>query len=412
MPELRPQTPTRSYGCGLLDNAYAPRKGLPVAVPADLPHFLQRREILAYEQRVARAAYAYGVDIRRAAWIHGSRIGDPLIRGVDRRWNATTKALQDVLLPASEQPPPEILEELAKLIRLLRAPLPSLRVLRSDVKEPWPIATPLGTTHGGIHWLVLDLPRLLECTPVERTYVLGWALGHLQCDHGPLFAGHLMAHRAQRSLGPMGFVLRPWARVATFSADRAAMLAVGSLERALEGMPLTEAKDVPWLPNRADLDARRRALEDFARSAVMARLSVLSSVGRAEWSLGAPRPAASGAITERLSHVFGAAARLGTNAAWFLRGGTDPTARRGEKANDANADEAANDGPKGESGDSGDASAKSDAKDAEGEAKPPEAPVDPLELDPALKQRLDRALENTWSLARCDQTLTRRLRLL
>ena len=375
-----------------------------MAAPADLPHFLQRRDILAYEQRVARSAYAYGVDIRRAAWVHGSRIGDPLFRGVDRRWNATTKALQDVLLPPGEQPPQEVLEEIASLIRLLRAPLPSLRVLRPDVKERWPLATPLGTTHGGVHWLILDLPRLLECTPVERTYVLGWALGHLQCDHGPLFAGHLMAHRAQRSLGPVGLILRPWARIATFSADRAAMIAVGNLDRALEGMPLTEAKDVPWFPRTAPLEDRRRALEDFANSAVMARHSVLSSVGRAEWSLGAPRPAASGAITERLSHVFGAAARLGSNAAWFLRGGTDPTAQRDHKANDGEAKTSATDAktegePEGKPED-------------EGEPVVPDPPSDPLELDPALKERLDRALENTWSLARCDQTLTRRLRLL
>jgi len=389
----------------LLDNAYAPRKGSLVAAPADLPHFLQRRELLAYEQRVARSAYAYGVDIRRAAWIHGSRIGDPLFRGIDRRWNATTRALQDVLLPPKEQPPQEILEEIAGLIRLLRAPLPSLRVLRPDAKERWPLATPLGTTQGGVHWLVLDLPRLMECTQLERTYVLGWALGHLQCDHGPLFTGHLMANRAQRSLGPVGFILRPWARIATFSADRAAMIAVGNLERALEGMPLTEAKDVPWFPKTAGLDARRRALEDFARSGVMARLEVLSSVGRAEWSLGAPRPAASGAITERLSHVFGAAARLGTNAAWFLRGGTDPTANRDQRKPNPDQDAAPETDARADESD--------DAKPADAKVEaPPEPPTDPLELDPALKERLDRALEDTWSLARCDQTLTRRLGLL
>ena len=50
-----------------------------VHIAADLPQFLQRRELAAYEQRLARTGYAYGVDLRRAAWLAGSMLGDPLM---------------------------------------------------------------------------------------------------------------------------------------------------------------------------------------------------------------------------------------------------------------------------------------------------------------------------------------------
>lgn len=375
-----------------------------MAVNADLTHFLQRRELLAYEQRLARSVYAYGVDLRRAAWLHDSRIGDPLMRGVDRRWGATTRALADLLRPTREPASAPILEELARLIRLLRAPLPSVRLLRPNIDEPWPIATPLGTTRGGIHWLVLDIERLMECDPVERTYVLGWALGHLQCDHGPLFAAHMMAQRAGRSLGAVGLVLKPWARVATFSADRAAMLAVGDLTSALEGMPLTHSPDVPWLPVGADLSARRRALEDFANSSVVARLRVFTEAGRPEWGLGMPKPAVSGAVAERLSHVFGAAARLGSNAAWVLGGGVDP--RQAKDEADARAARQAQQQARQDSGDD-----QVDAANDSGKPAPP-PPAGSDELDPEIESRLEDALQDTLSVARCDQNLTRRLGLL
>ncbi|MEM6992271.1 MAG: hypothetical protein AAF721_17300 [Myxococcota bacterium] len=372
-----------------------------MAASPDLAHFLKRRELLAYEQRLARSVYAYGVDLRRAAWLHESRLGDPLMRGVDRRWNATTQVLADRMLPPRTAPEPVLLEELARIIRLLRAPLPSVRLLRSDLDERWPLATPLGTTRGGIHLLVLDQRGLMEATPVERAYVLGWALGHLQCDHGPLFAAHWMAHQAKRSLGAVGLVLKPWARVASFSADRAAMLSVGGLGGALDGLPLTDFSDVPWLPVSADLQARRRALEDFARSNVMARLGVLADVGREEWTLGTPKPAASGAVADRLSHVLGAAARIGSDAAWLLGGGVNARAAASAAAEPATEKPSADD-----------AEAEEPHEAAANDRPKPTPPGDPLELDPELKARLQAALKDTISIARCDQTLTRRLRLL
>ena len=371
-----------------------------MAASPDLAHFLKRRELLAYEQRQARSVYAYGVDLRRASWLQDSRWGDPLMRSVDRGWSTTMQVLSDRLLPARQAPATELLEELARIIRLLRAPLPSVRLLRPGQEEPWPIATPFGTTRGGMHLLVLDGERLMDSTPVERAYVLGWALGHLQCDHGPLFAAHWMAHQAQRSLGAVGMVLKPWARVSTFSADRAAMLAVGGLEGSLDGLPLTDSPDVPWLPTTVDLQSRRRALEDFAKSSVMARLVVLSEVGHAEWSLGAPKAAVAGAVAERLSHVFGTAARFGTNAAWLLSGGVDPRGASSRKTAEAEGEEAT------------DEEQDADESAANSPPKPPSPVVDPIEQDPELKTRLEQALKGTLSVARCDQTLTRRLRLL
>lgn len=381
-----------------------------MAPTPDLAHFLQRRDLLAYEQRLARSVYAYGVDLRRATQLYNSRIGDPLMRGVDRRWNATKQLLDAVLLPTREAPPPIILEELARLIRLLRAPLPAVRMLRADLDKRWPMATPLGTTRGGAHWLVLDTERLMDATPAERSYVLGWALGHLQCDHGPLFAAHLMAGQANRSLGVAGWVLKPWARLATFSADRAAMIAVGGLDAALEGLPFTEELDVPWLPAGPSLSVRRRALEDFAGSSVMARLRVLTEAGHPEWTLGSPRPAATGAMAERLSHVFGTAARFGYSAAWMLSGGTDGRDTRQDDKDGSDKESAAKESAAKES------SAKesdSDSADASPKPKtPPPQAQDPVQQDPELRARLESALEDATSVARCDENLTRRLGLL
>src|SRR5688572_26169999 len=64
-----------------------------VVQAADLAQFVQRRELAAYESRLARAAYAYGVDLRRSLWLDQSTLGEPLIRGVDRRWARSTAAL-------------------------------------------------------------------------------------------------------------------------------------------------------------------------------------------------------------------------------------------------------------------------------------------------------------------------------
>jgi hypothetical protein len=248
-----------------------------VHLAADVAPFIQRRELLAYEQRLARLAYAYGVDLRRSAWLDASTLGEPLIRAVDRRWNALVADLSgSILQDASKSPPVEIMEEIARLVRLLRAPLPTLRLLARGVKgHSWPIITPLGTTKGAVHWLVLDVERLLACPQGERTFLLAAGLGHLQCDHAPMFTAHLMSYRAERGLGLVRTALRPWSKVAWFSADRAGLIALRDLDAALAALRAHGDSGVEWMPRPPDLVMREQALADFDKSAVMVRVRML-----------------------------------------------------------------------------------------------------------------------------------------
>jgi hypothetical protein len=278
-----------------------------VHIAADLAQFVQRRELLSYQQRLARMAYAYGVDLRRSAWLDHSTFGDPLMRSVDRRWNRLVDSLmEDTLAPADEAVPIELMEELARILKLLRAPLPSLRRLRPGKAADWPIATVLGTTKGGVHWMVLDVDRLMALEPTARAFLLGSGLGNLQCDHAPIFAAHLMAHRAGRGLGLVKTVLRPWSRVAVFSADRAGLLAVAELEPALEAMRAYGETEVAWLPTAPSMDLRERALRDFDRSQVMTRLRH-SHAQAQDWSVAPAKeeatPAEEAAPTEEPTGV-------------------------------------------------------------------------------------------------------------
>lgn len=314
---------------------------------ADLVQFIQRREISAYEQRVARAAYAYGVDLRRSGWLDHSTLGDPLMRAVDRRWNTLAAWLQQELLaPPSLPVPIALMEHVLSIARLLRAPVPTLRLLRGSVPDQpkWPPVTPLGTTKGGMHWLVLDGKTLMAESTSRRAFLLGAGLGHLQCDHGPLFAAHLVAFRARRTFGLVRRLLSPWSRVAVFSADRAGLLAAGSLEVAIDAMR-SSASDVPvFFPPTPDLGIRETALEEFNRSAVVARLRALRARAADkdhQSSAVADEPPDSTADETRTEHL-------------------------GEK------------------------SAKTDETDTD----------------------RDDAIDDAWSLARCDERLTRRLGLI
>jgi hypothetical protein len=322
-----------------------------VHIAADLAQFVQRRELMAYQQRLARTAYAYGVDLRRSAWLDHSTFGDPLMRSVDRRWNRLVGSLmEDTLDPPDKAVPIPVMEELARILKLLRAPLPSLRCLRSEVASDWPIVTVLGTTKGGIHWMVVDPDRLVALEPTARAFLFGSALGNLQCDHAPIFTAHLMTHRAGRGLGLVKAALRPWSRVAVFSADRAGLLAVAELEPAVEAMRAHGVADVPWLPSAPSMDLRERALRDFDKSRVMTRLR--HSYAQAEdWSVA---PA-------RADEAKAEGTAIGDEAPREPVGVEAPSAA---------------------------------------EPPPPPGP-DPLEAE----------LSSAWTLARCDALLTRRLGL-
>ncbi len=345
---------------------------------ADVAQLIERREVLAYEQRLARLAYAYGVDLRRSAWLAASTLGDPVMRSVDRNWNALVADLTgSILQDQSRSAPLPVMEELARLVRLLRAPLPTLRVLVRGLPDAsWPIVTPLGTTKGAIHWLVVDAERLMALPAHERTFLLGSALGDLQCDHGPVVAAHLIAYRNERGLGIVRTLLKPWSRVGVFSADRAGLIACNQLDATLAAMRAHATDDVPWLPARPPIAQREQALQDFDKSAVMVRVRLLMQ-RQPEFTLRSLRR---------------------NRAAQAEAEGTDATAHDGEPtAAPADAEPTSNDARPNEA--------------AGGDPYRQEAPVG-KPSEPAEDEELAKALVGAWSLARCDQRLTRRLGLL
>jgi hypothetical protein len=318
---------------------------------------------------------------------------------------------EDSLRPLQKAPPTALLEELARLIYLLRAPLPTLRLLRPQVASAWPAATPLGTTKGAIHWLVLDLDRVMSMEADERAFVLASTLAHLQCDHGAIFAAHLMAHRGHR-LGLVKGLLRPWAKVSVFSADRAGLVAVRSLETALDAMERQAAEHVAWLPRWPDLSQRRQALQDFDRSTLMARRRVLSKSDGSGWSMAPPgREEELDSINQRIKSMFNRLRKVGEkiDEEANLVSQLDPN-HAGPKQGPENLMYGREDKPPivdaGE-----DAGEDEDDRAAERGATVPPLPR-PAPPDPERASRLEEALGGAWSLTRCDARLTRRLGLL
>jgi hypothetical protein len=343
-----------------------------VQLAADVTAYLHRREVVAYEQRLARAAYAYGVDLRRSAWLASSTFGDPLIRSVDRNWNELVADLSgSILQEPARTAPMAIMEEIARLSHMLRAPLPALRQLvRSSAITNWPLVTPLGTTRGAVQWLVVDSERLMSLPPHERTFLLASALADLQCEHAPVVTAHLMAYRADRGLGFVRTLLRPWAKVGIFSSDRAGLLGVADLGLAMSALRAHAEPIASWMPAHAPLQMREPALADFDRSSTMARLRLL--------------------LQRQTQAAEGEAPTVGP-----------PTrvAASEETAAEASTDDHDDDGPARDPGERSDPYRHA--------AKPPQ-PEPPPDHD----EELARALAGAWSLARCDARLTRRLGLL
>ncbi|MCA9649671.1 MAG: hypothetical protein KC501_07170 [Myxococcales bacterium] len=385
-----------------------------VHIAADLPQFLQRRELAAYEQRLARTGYAYGVDLRRAAWLAGSMLGDPLMRSVDRRWSRTVQALEDeAVLPQRKAPPLPLLEELATLITMLRAPLPTVRMLRPEVAGQWPAITPLSTTKGAIHWLVIDRDRLMAMPDDERSFVLASALGHLQCEHGPIFAAHLMGHLGG-GLRSVRTLMRAWARVAVFSADRAGLLAVRSLDAALRAVEHDDADSVPWMPRRPSLDLRRQALEDFDRSQLMVRRRVLSDPDGGGWTLSPPGAEEDrGSLARRVRGALDRMGRVGDKLEGFEAGPREREARdEAEAVAKARAEAAEAVAAAREAEAEAEREAESSSRGPGPKASAEPSSPEPPPIDEEQAKRLRQALSDAWSLARCDARLTRRLRLL
>lgn len=243
--------------------------------PLDLGRFVQRRQLRTYEQDLARAAYAYGVDVRRFQWLSHSLAAQTAMRALELRWGEHATALMtagDLQYPEGAESLP-ILQEIIQIADLLHTTLPGIRFVtaRGRAAGLWPLVTPLANSRGGDAWLVLDREGLAAREPAVRAALLAQGLAHLQCGHGGLFMAHLVsAHDLGHAL--LRALLRSWSQIAAFSADRAGLLAAGALEPALAALDPHGAPRPTWLPSFAPLAERERALREFDRSRVVARV--------------------------------------------------------------------------------------------------------------------------------------------
>ncbi|MGB1275125.1 MAG: hypothetical protein ACPG77_05190, partial [Nannocystaceae bacterium] len=313
----------------------------------------------AYEQDMARGCYAYGVDIRRGSWFGNSAVAQTAMRSLELRW----LQLGDELMASGELLYPEdprlvgVLSEIVALAGLLHADVPGLRLLSDKARSSgnWSVVTPLGNTRGTTNWLAVDAEALLAQSPAQRRFLLGSALGHLQCGHGILFTSRVITVR-DGGLGLTARLLRPWTKVAVFSADRAGMLAAGELDASLMAVAAETSSQAAYLPEFPEYSIRRRALEDFDHTRVVARMRTQRSL-----------------LTERAGRAI-AGAQLRAKAA-----------EKGAEASEA------------EPTDSEPASSEAESTEAESTATGDDNRGVP---------------RSAWPVARCDQRLTRRLGLL
>ncbi len=223
---------------------------------------------------MARSTYGYGVDLRRTRWLTTSLVGQAPLRALEHSWYALAGSLlQDELRVPELTGDIPLLGEIAQIARLLRTVPPAVRLLQqgdNSVRNDWGLVTPLGDPRGSNEWIVLDREALDNLPAPERAFLLGAGLGHLHCGHGALFLAHLVGHRRSGHGLLRGF-LRPWIKVAVFSADRAGLLAAGDLEASLIALQRSIAAAPTWSPQFPDFEARRLALEEFAMSTVAAR---------------------------------------------------------------------------------------------------------------------------------------------
>jgi hypothetical protein len=274
----------------------------PVSSSIDLGSYVQRRLFRAYERDMARSSYAYGVDARRIRWLTTSALGQAGLRSIEHAWFQLADELlvSELRYPEQAEEIP-LLNEVIALCHLLHATPPAIRLLTASSElRDWGLVTPLGDPRSSDDWLVLNAEGLAAAPAEARSFMLGSGMAHLQCGHGVLFIAHLVGHRRGR-LGLYRRLLAPWSRVAAFSADRAGLLAVGALGPALAALAAEVAAAPAWSPAFPSLEARQRALTEFAESAVFARISArraMDSDAGAEAPLSAVLMAAPAAAAE------------------------------------------------------------------------------------------------------------------
>ena len=183
-------------------------------------------------------------------------------------------------LDTTTAPTTATLAELARCVRILGAPVPTVWCLNEEasLSGQWPTITPLGTSHGDMHHLLLDTQGLEALDDAERRFLMGSALGHLQCDHGIMFTTCLLARGpdAPRWTRALRQGLQPAMKLMCFSADRAGLLCSESLDAAMEGMRhhVAESRSAgtQWMPMPSSYDLRVTSLREFHQSDVYARV--------------------------------------------------------------------------------------------------------------------------------------------
>lgn len=222
---------------------------------------------------MARGSYAYGVDVRRFRWLNDSMMAQTIMRALELRWDGVAEDLMrgELQVPEGAVTLP-FLQEIVRITELLRLTLPTVRLVAPAARGRWPLVTLLGNARNSDEWLILDIPALAALSPTERAFLLGQALGHIQCGHTPLFMAHFVSHREGAGHLPLRLFLRPWSRLCAFSADRAGLLAAGEFDPALRMLKLAAREPPPWFPPLAELSERQRALEEFERTRIVARV--------------------------------------------------------------------------------------------------------------------------------------------
>jgi hypothetical protein len=245
---------------------------------------------------MARVTYAYGVDVRRFRWLNQSMMAQTVMRALELRWDGVAEDLMrgELQVPEGAATLP-FLQEIVRIAELLRLTLPTVRLVAPTARDRWPLVTLLGNARNSDDWLILDATRLAALSPPERAFLLGQALGHIQCGHTALFMAHFVSHREGRGHLPLRLFLRPLSRLCAFSADRAGLLAAGEFDPAARMLDRGAHELPPWYPTFAELAERRRALEEFEQTRIVARV-------RSSLRFAQEHPSVPELVTQLLQH--------------------------------------------------------------------------------------------------------------
>ena len=139
-----------------------------------------------------------------------------------------------------------------------------LALKRLDMPAEYPLFSKLGYDYNaytaGVDepFVVLHSSMIANCSDEELLYVIGHELGHVKCGHTLYYN---MASQLNSLLAKIGgiataaaiglqYAIMDWHRKAEFSADRAGLIAAGSIEGAYGGV----LKLLGHTPNIPDVD--------------------------------------------------------------------------------------------------------------------------------------------------------------